>query len=870
MKVLAMLKDTCFRIFKVNEQWKKDEQWTYLQVTISTLKTWLECGDLEQLDSSLIDEMAKFTTQCSSEDSNLTNLKVILQSYIYQSEYASRTNKQLKAKIVIQKAIDLIISPTLCEKQGEINYLLYIILDIGVSFCNDDESKSYKKSENILSWALQSIHTVLIQTDSLLPEYLSDVFLDFVVNACQGHHLLIKEINESLKLVDILDSVLSKEKKRSIKYFLAKISILLKSADANDYASVVQREYFGLVENVEFSCKSDLAILALTVKRLNQSGCIITLLLLDGLDLLIHRIQEEANTETDLGFLYLFKFNILSEMTIENFKKNKLELDENVIRASIDDIYLIKEDIDPLNMATIQAITWATADFFYNQKLFQLALPWYRYSYHITKANFVETNNSIVVARKLSTCYLESNDREAAYTCYKKGIEDAGKSVTVKDYIWLLKCGFNQSSLSAKEVIPHILDQLIRLEDFQLEDFIAVLEYCYLWCKDCSVIQIVLGHVFEFYKHKDKAKGLVMTNGCFIHLLVLSLRCVLHIKTTLYESVKQNSILNTRKLRFKSIAHYIDNICTLLQASGSIEQLIQQTPALKDDLLWMVYTCWNFGLFCFGAERNDEGVCLFECISKLSLHCNHVSFEGFTSEQSRIRTFLFATSYLMLFEHNTKKSQIKEDEHLDNTDIINTLESLKIPENDSITLLASIFEIEIYVRQAMFEKAYALFESYIQLPTCSFSIVERMGGIILLNKECPIEIAFMVVKALHLTPKLQEKGLVDYAKWSCILVSIAIKKDTDKDLHECFEAILEHKLYIKKGFPQKELYYLIVIAWNKGITSCFQSNQSGRDWCDIAFRLLQYLNEDEGKKQALQEQMYAAYSIFDDTRDSQI
>ncbi|OBZ85165.1 hypothetical protein A0J61_06784 [Choanephora cucurbitarum] len=773
MKVLAMLKDTCFRIFKVNEQWKKDEQWTYLQVTISTLKTWLECGDLEQLDSSLIDEMAKFTTQCSSEDSNLTNLKVILQSYIYQSEYKIR------------------------------KHLVLGIAEYPYSF-NTDRFPFTRVS---------------------------------FVNACQDHHLLIKEINESLKLADILDSVLSKEKKRSIKYFLAKISILLKSADVNDYASVVQREYFGLVENVEFSY---------------------------GLDLLIHRIQEEANTETDLGFLYLFKFNILSEITIENFKKNQLELDENVIRASIDDIYLIKEDIDPLNIATIQAITWATADFFYNQKLFQLALPWYRYSYHITKANFVETNNSIVVARKLSTCYLESNDGEAAYTCYKKGIEDAGKNVTVKDYMWLLKCGFNQSSLSTKE------DQLIRLEDFQLEDFVSVLEYCYLWCKDCSVIQIVLGHVFEFYKHKDKAKGLVLTNGCFIHLLVLSLRCILHTKTTLYESVKQNSTLNIRKLRFKSIAHYINNICTLLQISGSIEQLIQQTPALKDDLLWMVYTCWNFGLFCFGAERNDEGVCLFECISKLSLHCNHVSFEGFTPEQSRIRTFLFATSYLMLFEHNTKKSQIKEDAHLDNTDIINTLESLKIAENDSITLLASIFEIEIYVKQTMFEKAYALFESYIQLPTCSFSIVERMGGIILLNKECPIEIAFMVVKALHLTPKLQEKGLVDYAKWSCILVSIAIKKDTDKDLYDCFEAILEHKLYIKKGFPQKELYYLIVIAWNKGITSCFQSNQSGRNWCDIAFRLLQYLNEDEGKKQALQEQMYAAYSIFDDTGDSQI
>ncbi|KAI8352081.1 hypothetical protein BD560DRAFT_449983 [Blakeslea trispora] len=87
MKILAMLKDTCFHIFKVNERWKQDEHWAYLQVTINTLKAWLECGDLENVDPSLIDEMAEFTIKCSSEGLNSNNYKAILQSYIYQSEY---------------------------------------------------------------------------------------------------------------------------------------------------------------------------------------------------------------------------------------------------------------------------------------------------------------------------------------------------------------------------------------------------------------------------------------------------------------------------------------------------------------------------------------------------------------------------------------------------------------------------------------------------------------------------------------------------------------------------------------------------------------------------------------------------------------
>jgi hypothetical protein len=59
---------------------------------------------------------------------------------------------------------------------------------------------------------------------------------------------------------------------------------------------------------------------------------------MDGLDLLIHRTQNElTNAPIPSSSMYLFKFYILSELVLEN-DKNMIELDENVLRSVVDGI----------------------------------------------------------------------------------------------------------------------------------------------------------------------------------------------------------------------------------------------------------------------------------------------------------------------------------------------------------------------------------------------------------------------------------------------------------------------------------------------------------------------------------------------------
>ncbi|KAI8097803.1 uncharacterized protein B0P05DRAFT_92223 [Gilbertella persicaria] len=364
------------------------------------------------------------------------------------------------------------------DKQGEINRLLYLVIDTASLLCNDVRTKSTE----ILMWAMQTIDRILECGNCTFPIYFYEPLFDVIVEACKKDDYLIARANQSLNLIEVIDKALKDDKKHSIRYYSTKLIILLKSVDIASYAKIVQKEYFNLVENITLSNEQDLILLSFIIRELNQSECISILLLLDGLDLLIHRVQNEDASEglqNDSSFLYLFKFNILSEMVIENYSKHQAKLDPNVLQSAIDDLYLVKGDVNELDLSAIQVVTWTTADFFYNKQLYDHALPWYRYSYNITQVNFQGTSNSVIVTQKLSFCYIQANDYNAAYECFKKGIEDAERDVELEDHLLLLKFALMQNICSLEKAVTPILDKILVLQEFKLECFVTILEYCY-------------------------------------------------------------------------------------------------------------------------------------------------------------------------------------------------------------------------------------------------------------------------------------------------------------------------------------------------------------------------------------------------------
>ncbi|KAK4516313.1 uncharacterized protein ATC70_011283 [Mucor velutinosus] len=562
---------------------------------------------------------------------------------------------------------------------------------------------------------------------------------------------------------------------------------------------------------------------------------------MDGLDLLIHRAENNLmGTSVDSSTLYLCKIFILSELTIEN-SKSSAQCNDDVIRSSMDAVFLIKEDIEEDDLNAIQIVLWRTGDFFYNRRNYKDALPWYRHAYTATQSTFHGTDNAIILAKKLSFCHVESNDPYSAYQCMKRCHQDPS-NWTTEDFILLLKYGLMQTTLPQDELLSGIMEDVIESSSFQPRYFVDILEYCYQYGKKSSILGVVMGYITNYYTannvNEDGDTDALYNAQCLqVNVFVWVLR----------------------KLDFKSIADYMLSVITLL---GNID-MNKFIPGINDnkvncklmtDLEWMLQTSWNLGLFCFSAGKNTEGMRLFDVISELFSYFDNISY--FTKEQDRVRTFLFTASYILMYNNALEKGEgWCHAMNANSQTVVDMLQTVKKDSNnDAISMLASVFELEIYTHQGDFDMAYTLFETIESLPECSYALLERMAGIVLLHPECPMDCAFLVLKKLHASARLIQANINDYAKWTRILVSVALKRKVSIDLYQCMSQIINQKVYQRATYPQNELYYLIVVAWNEGITCYLKSEPQGQYWCTIAFELLRHYT-DGHKKDTLEQQV---------------
>ncbi|KAK9710940.1 sporulation-specific protein 22 [Basidiobolus ranarum] len=97
-------------------------------------------------------------------------------------------------------------------------------------------------------------------------------------------------------------------------------------------------------------------------------------------------------------------------------------------------------------------------------------------------------------------------------------------------------------------------------------------------------------------------------------------------------------------------------------------------------------------------------------------------------------------------------------------------------------------------------------------------VFERIADIILRETECPLTVLLLVTQAV--LDNILKKELVDYVKfshWFRIIVMTAIKNDADA-AYQFFIQIQDILKNCDKGdYPQTEIEWLTVTAWNKGI-----------------------------------------------------
>ncbi|KAG2205979.1 hypothetical protein INT47_005297 [Mucor saturninus] len=695
--------------------------------------------------SLLKQELEKFNGKSATD---LLQVKELLKSFAFQSEFYSKKNDWDSYEAMFNKAIDTLSVLSHEDKRSSgIDYLYQVLLSTGFSL----SSMSSMSSVQIIDWISRSFKKLLELNTEIPPSH-------EVLNLCDKDELLLSD-QQVKQLLDLTDQIVSEKCKSSLRFYMARVFIIMRCCNS-DYQTDLCANYFEAMEKTPIPPRdSDLIDLNTMIKKMSKSRHDIGIQkIMEGLNLLIQRSKQgnsEQRSSLPEEHLHEFKIKLLTDFVF--MLKDSKKLDENILKTAIDDVFLTQgESGNIINSEVVQM-----------KNSYEAALPWYKYTWYIIKSPIQKKRNLLTLATKLAWCYDKIGNPNAAYQCLEKCLSDSAEQVTAtaQDYLLLIRFAFRQNIISQGIVIPSLLEKLKGSLNFDPCYMLQhVLGYYYQWQygQVASIAPKALAIILEFYEKNEEDLYYIRVH---IHLLVILLRCILHIKTTVYEDLANDGVPRTKDLNFGQVAVYIESLLDLVHT----KEMMTAKCIYPCDFQWLIETVYNLGLFCFNAERNNEGRIMFGLIEQLSTYCSSEMLSSFTSEQIRIFTFLTTCVHIMA---------------------------------DNENLVLRLFD----------------------LPDSPFPLLERIAD------------SFAVLKKFQ--TKLVDKSIKDYAKWSRILVSVAVARNVKKDLYDCVTDIISQQLYRKDLFPQTDLYYLIVITWNEGIGCGFNTEKDGLDWCNLSISLL--------------------------------
>ncbi|KAG2231710.1 hypothetical protein INT48_000450 [Thamnidium elegans] len=802
----------------MNPSWTGINEWEYLSILTNVFRLWLDFDDVESA-KSLKQELQCFNTK-KIQDIPPERVRDLQKSFAYQSELEAKLSEWDSSNYFMNKALD--IDPALLQNNGyeiKCDYLYLAFLNTAFAL----EGSSSKSSVELFEWITLSFNR-LLDWKSGVPTSLESYFRDLVLKVCIKDDKLLNEAQVT-KVLQVLEKSVPEQEKKKLGYFMARVFVISKLllVEAKDIKQrLLQDDYFEAVEKIPIPQEdNDLTNLNIIIKKICSTQLVSISKIMEGLDLLTQRAKGVSESKD--GRIRMFKIKVLSDMVLT--LEDPTNFNPDVLRLALDDIFLVKDEMEFITLGVIQMILCKTGDNFYDKKMYSVALPWYRYTMSIILSPSTDNNNIIALASKLSLCYEHLNDFNAAFDHMKQGLDSPSETIsaTAEDYLLLLKFSFAQDQIEQK-----------------IGNCACVIQYFYEYGREASVAKDILQYTLESIEKESS----VEYRKDHVHYIVSIMRAVIHIKTTVYERLADDGRLRAQDLHFQSIISYFNDVLRIVNEIG--KDINEKPHCIRSsDIQWMTQTVYNLGLFCFNVGRNSEGRSFFQLIENISRSFTSEFLKSFTSEQIKIFKLL-ATCFGGL-DNNRHSNQYYED-------ILNGLDTpIQETTDPSFYHVMRSLKLNLCVRLGLFDRATDIFANHCRLPDCPFPILEHMA-----DTNCPLEYAYNTLKNLH--TKLIDRNVHEYSKWTRIFVSTTISRKIRKDVYECINTVIDQQIYKDTNYPQNEIYYLIVVTWNEGVTSNFDTSE-GYDWYRLSFTFLS-VYQVTAKKNELENNMRIAYNII--------
>ncbi|ORX98641.1 hypothetical protein K493DRAFT_299802 [Basidiobolus meristosporus CBS 931.73] len=293
-------------------------------------------------------------------------------------------------------------------------------------------------------------------------------------------------------------------------------------------------------------------------------------------------------------------------------------------------------------------------------------------------------------------------------------------------------------------------------------------------------------------------------------------------------------------------------------------RLIRETPSLsasefRADITWFFKICWNLGIKLARSQKLEPTYQYFEAAL---VFLNMFEKDQENLEKRKICLFMCSASQI-LFARNVSKTTQRALKNIDEYHNLNSYKAKNIPskrknseEGKEINEQLIVLRFEAKSKLHLWDDLYGIVQHADSISEeLNVQVFERIADIILKETECPLTVLLLITQAV--LDNILKKELVDYVKfshWFRIIVMTAMRNDAEA-AYQFFIQIQDILKSCNKGdYPQTEIEWLTVTAWNKGIEFYGGSDiDKAKKWSEMAVSLLSHLNDKEGYEKRMYE-----------------
>ncbi|CAG8553354.1 16747_t:CDS:10 [Gigaspora margarita] len=489
------------------------------------------------------------------------------------------------------------------------------------------------------------------------------------------------------------------------------------------------------------------------------------------------------------------------------------------------------------------------------------AKKWYAVAYKSLAVNQADGRNAAILQRKIALCHLEDH-----------ALADATEAVRQAQL-------HEKNSAANFYILFHVA-----MEKRQIAQAI---QHLHEMCKGDEFH----GNMLTMAAHEAYQKG----NKA---VLVEALKEILE-KHEKGEDIANVDIFVLLRTSLKNyICEYFEIALNLIKTTendqNKIDYSIQKKRALLKDLEWYfktgiyiiidmyfskklftgnsvhLFTAWNMGLeFCQQAEEGSEmfSIQLFDIAYKFLNEYPEETLEHINRKRLCIFTSMCGRLFLSRQQKSISQKKDLLQQVLASVDqykkLKKTLGKRKrstldddIQENKSSTqsdmILIILFEFEAKVKLGLWNELLTALDASIFKAAEAYDfdvpprIFERMAELLISENECPSTVIFSTLQVLlDSITKRKQVDIEQFSRWFRMLIITSMVKDRHASAQYFDQAldILSQECSKQKKYPEEEIQWLMVNAWNYGI-DYYSVNDfvNAKKWCETAIAFCRFMD----------------------------